>query len=77
MMGKSESNELPAMKINDILKGIGDKIEKNPLLREVHNRKNGSFEDLIEKYGGDKVMMAVQLVESYNILLEMNRNCGD
>lgn len=65
------------MKVKEVLSGIEDKIEKNPLLREVYYRESEDFNDLIEKFSGEKVMMAVQLVESYKLLLEMEKNCRD
>lgn len=68
---------MPAKNINDVLRGIAEKIERNPLLREISSRNNGDFSDLIEKYGGDRVLMAKQLVESYRLLLEMNKGCSD
>ncbi len=65
------------MKVKEVLSGLEDKIEKNPLLREVYYRESEDFNDLIEKFSGEKVMMAVQLVESYKLLLEMEKNCRD
>ncbi len=63
------------MSINDVLSGIGEKIERNPLLKEIYSREHQDFSDLIEEYSGEKVMMAVQLVESYKLLLEINKSC--
>ena len=77
MTGEKVSKEMPAKNINDVLRGIAEKIERNPLLREISSRNNGDFSDLIEKYGGDRVLMAKQLVESYTLLLEINKSCSD
>jgi uncharacterized protein YkvS len=73
----AKEKELPAMKVRSVLSGIEDKIEENSLLREVYYREGEDFNDLIEKYSGEKVIMAVQLVESYKLLLEMEKNCRD
>jgi hypothetical protein len=75
--GEPGKKEMPALDINDILSGIAEKIERNPLLREISRRNNGDFSDLIEEYGGDRVLMAKQLVESYTLLLEINKSCSD
>lgn len=77
MGGEPGKKEMPALDINDILSGIAEKIERNPLLREISRRNNGDFSDLIEEYGGDRVLMAKQLVESYTLLLEINKSCSD
>ena len=77
MGGEPGKKEMPAMDINDVLSGIAEKIERNPLLREISSRNNGDFSDLIEEYGGDRVLMAKQLVESYRLLLEINKSCSD
>ncbi|MGI6703088.1 MAG: hypothetical protein ACOX42_03515 [Clostridia bacterium] len=77
MVENTKQEKLPAMKVKEVLSGIEDKIEKNPLLREVYYRESEDFNDLIEKFSGEKVMMAVQLVESYKLLLEMEKNCRD
>ncbi|HQD42049.1 MAG TPA: hypothetical protein PLE53_05430 [Bacillota bacterium] len=77
MGGKLENKEMPATSINDVLNGIAEKIQRNPLLREINSRNNGDFSDLIEEYGGDRVLMAKQLVESYRLLLEMNKSCSE
>jgi cell fate (sporulation/competence/biofilm development) regulator YmcA (YheA/YmcA/DUF963 family) len=71
----AKNKELPAMEVKDVLSGIEDRIKRNPLLREVYYRESEDFNDLIEKYSGEKVMMAVQLVESYRLLLEMEKSC--
>lgn len=60
-----------------ILMGIKIKIDKNPLLREVYYKGNKNFDGLIDKYNGEKVLMAVQLVESYKLLLEMDEVYSD
>jgi hypothetical protein len=77
LVENTKQEKLPAMKVKEVLSGIEDKIEKNPLLREVYYRESEDFNDLIEKFSGEKVMMAVQLVESYKLLLEMEKNCRD
>ncbi|HZX46889.1 MAG TPA: hypothetical protein VFF83_06420 [Clostridia bacterium] len=77
MGGEPGKKEMPAMDINDVLSGIAEKIERNSLLREISSRNNGDFSDLIEEYGGDRVLMAKQLVESYRLLLEINKSCSD
>ena len=77
MVENTKQEKLPAMKVKEVLSGIEDKIEKNPLLREVYYRESEDFNDLKEKFSGEKVMMAVQLVESYKLLLEMEKNCRD
>lgn len=60
-----------AMQAGDVLKRIESRIEGNPLLREVYYKKDADFTDLIKRYNGEKVMIAVQLIESYRILCEM------
>ena len=77
MGGELENKEMSTLDINDVLSGIAEKIERNPLLREVSRRNNGDFSDLIEEYGGDRVLMAKQLVESYRLLLEINKSCSE
>ncbi len=68
---------LSASEARDVLKGIKFKIESNPLLKEVYDRKDDGFTDLIAEYSGEKVMLAVQLVESYRLLSEMGKNYFD
>jgi hypothetical protein len=63
-------------KTEQVLNSIDKKIKNNQLLREVYERKQGDYNDLIEKFGGEKVLMAVELVESYRLLIEINKSCG-
>lgn len=60
-----------------VLRGISEKIQKNVLLREVFERERRDYSDLIQQYGAEKVMMAVELVESYRLILEIRKNCEE
>jgi hypothetical protein len=77
LVENTKQEKLPAMKVKEVLSGIEDKIEKNPLLREVILQGRArDFNDLIEKFSGEKVMMAVQLVESYNCCWKWKKTAG-
>jgi hypothetical protein len=69
----TQKEEQSRMKTEKVLMGINEKIQKNPLLKEVYGRKREDYSDLIEKYGGEKVLMAVELVESYRLLMEIKK----
>ncbi len=68
---------LPTLGAKDVLEGVKTKIENNSLLREVYYKKDEDFKDLIAKHSGEKVMLAVQLIESYKLLLEMGESYFD